>query len=546
MRSLFSPLLLTPALLFGVEQFAIGQSTPVWSPDPFRPAAGAGFSNSLSNGEMPRGVVGSSVGQANPLRPNQALRSNQDVSIASQQKTSDSVVTNQGAVTKPAEVVRWRKVDAAASSSGVASSKSLAEAFRRSQAPQMPKGPEASRLEVRPDLFHEDSAVSQVQFQQPVTLPQSSSTRSSLLIKQPQEPAPPPNLVLPNIAPPSLPSEPLALPPNVPKELVEPPSLNLEPVVPPNANEELVVPPTANSEKVAPPAANSLPSLNERTLPNPFPRKEQELVPQARPGVPPAELRSPSDRNLREPARLDDDLPPTPPKRAEQSVANCDLVRNFAAGTDIRNVQVNSSPEYVKTKQSMDKANDNSKKEFVEKTPYRTWRGISGEQIAEGKLVDLVYGTVVIEQKDGSRLSYLQRQLSDSDQVFVAESWGIPVTCSLGDQGFAPRAFVESTVTWKASGACNKPLYFEDVDLERYGHEWGPVVQPAISTVRFFGDLAVLPYKMGIHPPNECQHPLGYHRPGSCAPWGVRPIPISARGAVTQAAFVTGTVFALP
>ena len=84
------------------------------------------------------------------------------------------------------------------------------------------------------------------------------------------------------------------------------------------------------------------------------------------------------------------------------------------------------------------------------------------------------------------------------------------------------------------------------VDLERYGHEWGPVVQPAISTVRFFGDLAVLPYKMGIHPPNECQHPLGYHRPGSCAPWGVRPIPISGRGAVAQAAFVTGTVFALP
>lgn len=534
-----TPLLLTPALLFGFEQFAIGQNAPAWSPEAFRPASNSGFSNSLSSRDTTRPVGGSSVGQTNPLRPNQSLQSNQSV-ITSSQQSSDSVVANQVAVTKPAEVVRWRKIDVA-SSSGVASSKSLAEAFRRSQAPQMPKGPEVSG-----DVFHEDSAVARVQFQQPIPLPQSSSTRSSLLIKQPQDPAPAANLVLPNVAPPSLPSEPLALPPNVPGESVESPSLGVEPSVPPKSSGELVVPPTTKSQELVQPEANSLPSLNERTLPNPFPRKEAEVIPQSRPAVPPAELRSPSDRNLREPARLDDDLPPTPPKRAEQSVANCDLVRSFAAGTDIRNVQVNSSPEYVKTKQSMDKTNDTSKKEFVEKTPYRTWRGISGEQIAEGKLVDLVYGTVVIEQKDGARLSYLQRQLSDSDQVFVAESWGIPVTCSLGDQGFAPRAFVESTVTWKASGACNKPLYFEDVDLERYGHEWGPVVQPAISTVRFFGDLAVLPYKMGIHPPNECQHPLGYHRPGSCAPWGVRPIPISGRGAVTQAAFVTGTVFALP
>lgn len=511
--------MLTPALLFGVEQLAVGQNAPAWSPEPFRPAANSGFSNSLSNGDTILAVGGSNVGHANPLRPNQPFRANQEA-LTSTQQPSDLANQAQGSVTKPAEVVRWRKVDAVASS-GVTSSRSLSEAFRRSQAPQMPKGAEFSR-----DVVQGDSEVSRVQFQQPIPLPQSSSTRSSLLIKQPQEPAPAPNLVLPNVAPPALPSEPLALPPSVPAESVEPPALNVEPVVPPGAN--------------APP------SLNDRTLPNPFPRKESELVPQTRPTVPPAELRSPSDQYLREPARLDDDLPPSPPKRAEQSVANCDLVRTFAAGTDIRNVQVNSSPEYVKTKQSMDKSNDTSKKEFVEKTPYRTWRGISGEQIAEGKLVDLVYGTIVIEQKDGSRLSYLQRQLSDADQVFVAESWGIPVTCSLGDQGFAPRTFVESQVTWKASGACNKPLYFEDVDLERYGHEWGPVVQPAISTVRFFGDLAVLPYKMGIHPPNECQHPLGYHRPGSCAPWGVRPIPISGRGAVAQAAFVTGTVFALP
>ena len=338
-------------------------------------------------------------------------------------------------------------------------------------------------------------------------------------------------MVIPPAKLPSAPVEPLALPPNAlpaaPPQLGTPGKLESAP--------KLDVPPALEA---LPPETNEPATLGEKSLPSPFPEKS--------PALDPPELRSPSDRKLREPARLDDDLPPVPPKRADQSVANCELVRNFAAGTDIRNVQVNSSPVFVQGAQNQDQAGNPNKQSFIEKTPSRTWRGIGGEHIAEGKLVDLVYGTIVIEQKDGSRISYLQRQLSDADQVFVAEAWGVPVTCSLGDQGFAPRSFVESTFTWKASGACNKPLYFEDVQLERYGHEWGPVVQPAISTVRFFGDLAVLPYKMGIHPPNECQHPLGYHRPGSCAPWSVGPVPISGRGAVTQAAFVTGAAFALP
>lgn len=439
--------------------------------------------------------------------------------------------------------MRWRKVDSTTPiASANQNAKSLAQAFRKAQAPAVPTGiPEVIELTVSKPAHNSsiaDTSIATVNFQEPVAIPhEQKSTRSSLLIKQPQDPpSSSGNLVIPPVKLPSPPVEPLALPPNAlpaaPPQLGTPGKLEstkLEPAP------KLDVPPALEA---LPPETNEPATLGEKSLPSPFPEKA--------PAVDPPELRSPSDRKLREPARLDDDLPPVPPKRADQSVANCELVRNFAAGTDIRNVQVNSSPVFVQGAQNQDQPGTPNKQSFIEKTPSRTWRGIGGEHIAEGKLVDLVYGTIVIEQKDGSRISYLQRQLSDADQVFVAEAWGVPVTCSLGDQGFAPRSFVESTFTWKASGACNKPLYFEDVQLERYGHEWGPMVQPAISTVRFFGDLAVLPYKMGIHPPNECQHPLGYHRPGSCAPWSVGPVPISGRGAVTQAAFVTGAAFALP
>ena len=474
--------------------------------------------------------------QANPLRENLTPAKTFEARL-------DSTSPPQGgasASTKPSEVLRWRKVDQPTNR--------LQPSIRRGIASK-------SEPTVAPE-------VTSAAYQDP-SANRPQPPRSSLLIQQPSEP-----IILPVPGPQSIPQAPPALTipqappaltiPQAPAPLTipaAPPALTIPAAPPaltiPQAPAPLAIPtapapltiPTEPPALAIPPVPRKLPEPPESVLPdpssalpNPFPKSSgtQEA------------LSSPSDRTLREPAKLDEDSPPEPPKRANQSVANCDLVRDFAAGADIRNFRLDSSPEFVQVYQNAERSGALTKENFVSKSPIRTWRGEQGEYIAEGKLVDYVYGTVVLEQSDGKRVSYLQRKLSDADQVFVSEAWGVPVTCPLGDQGFAPRFFVDSTFTWKASGACNKPLYFEDVALERYGHEWGPVVTPVVSTVRFFGDLAVLPYKMGIHPPNECQHPLGYYRPGTCAPWSIGPVPLSMRGAVTQAAFVTGTALALP
>jgi hypothetical protein len=225
---------------------------------------------------------------------------------------------------------------------------------------------------------------------------------------------------------------------------------------------------------------------------------------------------------------------------------NCDAIRDFVDGLDIRRIRVDSSPDFVEGYPTRDRSLTNTKENFIAEAPVRSWYSSSGEEVARGKLIDLVFESVVIAGENGTKTTYLLRKLSDPDQVYVSEAWGIPTSCSLGDQGVKERMFADSILTWKASGLCHKPMYFEDVQLERYGHEWGPVVQPALSTVRFFGDLAILPYKMGIHPPQECQYSLGYYRPGECAPWTRGPVPISLRGAMSQAAFVTGTAWALP
>ena len=103
-----------------------------------------------------------------------------------------------------------------------------------------------------------------------------------------------------------------------------------------------------------------------------------------------------------------------------------------------------------------------------------------------------------------------------------------------------------TTYTWKASGLCHKPLYFEEEALERYGHSTGPISQPFVSAAHFFLTVPVLPYKMGVELPWECKYALGYYRPGSCAPYIVPPVPVSPQGIVNQAAFTAGLIYALP
>ena len=152
---------------------------------------------------------------------------------------------------------------------------------------------------------------------------------------------------------------------------------------------------------------------------------------------------------------------------------------------------------------------------------------------------------MIIETEDGER-SIPTLNLSDVDVAYLGEAWNIPERCGTGYEQFAGREYVASTVQWKASGLSHKPLYFEDVQLERYGHETGPILQPLISSAHFFGGILVLPYQMGIHPPNECQYTLGYIRPGNCAPYMHQPIPLSLRGAIAEAGVVLGAGALIP
>ena len=121
-----------------------------------------------------------------------------------------------------------------------------------------------------------------------------------------------------------------------------------------------------------------------------------------------------------------------------------------------------------------------------------------------------------------------------------------PCECRLEGETFEPRRFATTTFTWKAAGYCHKPLYFEHWNLERYGHSHGFVADSFLSAAHFFARIPALPYEMGVELPWECVYPVGYYRPGSCAPWTVPAVPVSCRGLAVEAAAATGIVFILP
>jgi len=187
-----------------------------------------------------------------------------------------------------------------------------------------------------------------------------------------------------------------------------------------------------------------------------------------------------------------------------------------------------------------------AREDQLRQMPARDWRDRAGQIVATGRLTAISNRKIQVTAADGNVATVPLGTLSEDDTCFLSAWWGVPTECSLGDDPFDPRFWEPVTFTWKASALCHKPLYFEEVALERYGHTMGPVLGPVHSGAHFFLNIAFLPYKMGINPPHECQYALGYYRPGNCAPWLVPPVPISLRGALMQGAAAVGLVYLFP
>jgi hypothetical protein len=121
-----------------------------------------------------------------------------------------------------------------------------------------------------------------------------------------------------------------------------------------------------------------------------------------------------------------------------------------------------------------------------------------------------------------------------------------PKEISLSEGSWQPRTYAPSMYAWQASNICYNPLYFEDPQLERYGHAWPFFVQPFVSMGRMAVQAAGIPYQMVIDPPCCSVYPLGFYRPGECAPKLIYQVPLNLEAALVEAGAITGTYFLFP
>ena len=220
---------------------------------------------------------------------------------------------------------------------------------------------------------------------------------------------------------------------------------------------------------------------------------------------------------------FDEDEDEGPPVFDERG---CEELRELLMGSSIRDISLDVSPPA-------------SPRRYEIGSISRSWTDASGNLLATGTMTDLRRGYVILDT--GQKIPY--SKLGEADWNAIAENWLLPSGCSIGYRGSIGRNWVPQTVSWQASNLCHKPLYFENVQLERYGHSRGPFAQPFHSAFHFFGSLLFLPYQTGIHPANECRYALGYYRPGSCAPWIIEPIPFSRQAIRRQVLASLGASF---
>ncbi|MGE3778373.1 MAG: SHD1 domain-containing protein [Pirellulaceae bacterium] len=326
--------------------------------------------------------------------------------------------------------------------------------------------------------------------------------------------------------------------------------------------------PAQPSDQPALPPLDSAPNLDAPTLPPsvgnppvpapaeesaPIPPSTLDTAPSDAAPIPPGSSRS-RDLPPSDPLELPNGLDPSGGQKPCQRTYNgrdccvdgekCRDARRFVKEDTITKIGIDITPAF--TNLERDTPTDVVQSRDLALAPSRIWKDRSGSQVAEGRLVDFRFGRVHIAGTDGQTAQIPFKELSDDDLCFVTAWWSLPTECLLDADDYSHRNWLATTMMWKASALCHKPLYFEDVQLERYGHTSGPITEPFVSAAHFFTSFVTLPYQMGIHPPQECMYSLGYYRPGSCAPWLVPPIPLSIRGGLAQAGAIVGGIYVIP
>ena len=107
------------------------------------------------------------------------------------------------------------------------------------------------------------------------------------------------------------------------------------------------------------------------------------------------------------------------------------------------------------------------------------------------------------------------------------------------------RSWPQYTEIAEPNFVCYKRLMFEQINYERYGWDLG-VLDPPLSTGKFFLDIAMLPYHAFTDPFRTFECNAGYCLPGDPTPLLLYPTEVSATGTLAEAGAVLGVFAVFP
>jgi hypothetical protein len=266
-----------------------------------------------------------------------------------------------------------------------------------------------------------------------------------------------------------------------------------------------------------PPVAPAAPVV---TLPPSAPAQDQSTPPAA-----PVQIAPPA------PVQKSESLPPLPPPPSTSKAAVV-----IPAGSDIVDSEQSSRTQTTPF--------------AIKRAEYQPPAGLVDERRpTEERTVEQI---VQLEPPGPERVFRLESEASLNERMrqegksrIPAEAIAFPEEPNLAQETYPGRHWPPQVTYAEPYYVCYGRLLFEDRNSERFGWDFG-ILQPVISTGKFYADLVTLPYHVATAPCRCYECSAGLCLPGDPVPYLCYPPELSATGAIAEAGSVLGLLAIFP
>lgn len=150
-----------------------------------------------------------------------------------------------------------------------------------------------------------------------------------------------------------------------------------------------------------------------------------------------------------------------------------------------------------------------------------------------------LFGTRETENELVERMRQERRDVGGTDPIVFPEK------PELTSEPFQNRKFDPVICLQEPSYVVYGRLYFEDKNSERYGWDLGPI-QPFVSSVLFFKDLAMWPHNIATFPHRRFETNAGQCQPGDPVPYYIYPPELTGSGLLAELGVVAVLVYGVP